>query len=307
MRRAAFQLALLLVAGTAFAADQGEVINQTFPSRPAKVVLIAAGALDLFVRAADIGEIRVHVELDAGAFKATQSKQWIDAHRPTLEDSEGELRIVAPDPGGVKLFKGVIVSKARMEVVLPLSVRPDLSTTSSHLRVEGEFADAQPLRLRSASGDIDFQGWAPAVEIRTTSGNATLKVPRALERLMARSASGMVSLAGGARSVRCDTSSGAVSLAGLLGPVSIVTTSGDMTLVYDAIPPDAEVRLSSASGRIRLTLPPGSQPGGEVASVRGEIRSVYPGTSPANEPRLKLSGTAPTLAITTTSGKIELL
>jgi DUF4097 and DUF4098 domain-containing protein YvlB len=143
--------------------------------------------------------------------------------------------------------------------------------------------------------------------VRTTSGNVTLKAPRALERLMARSASGMVTLTGGARSVRCDTSSGAVSLAGLLGPAGIVTTSGDVTLVYDAIPPSAEVKLSSASGRIRLTLPPGSQPGGEVASVRGEIRSVYPGTAPANEPRLKLSGAAPKLTINTTSGKIELL
>jgi hypothetical protein len=307
MRRTALPLALLLVAGTTLAADKSEVINQTFPSRPGKVVLIDAGALDLFVRAADIGEIRVHAELDAGSFKASQSKAWIDAHRPTIEDSEGELRIVAPDPGGVKLFKGVIVSKARMEIVLPLSVRPDLSTTSAHLRVEGEFGEARPLRLRSASGNIDFQGWAPHVEIRTTSGNATLKAPRAFERLMARSASGIVALTGGARSVRCDTSSGAVSLAGLLGPAGIVTTSGDITLVYDAIPPEAEVKLSSASGRIRLTLPPGSQPGGEVASVRGEIRSVYPGTAPANEPRLKLSGAAPKLTINTTSGKIELL
>jgi hypothetical protein len=307
MRRAIPTLVLLLAAGGAFAADKNEVIEQSFPSRPGKVVLIDAGALDLFVRSADIQEIRVHAELEAGAFKAAQAQQWIDAHRPALEDSEGELRIVAHDPGGVKLFKGVIVSKARMEVVLPLSVRPDLSTTSSRLRVEGEFSEARPLRLRSASGDIELAGWAPAVEIRTTSGNVTLKASRAFERLLARSASGMVALTGGARSVRCDTSSGAVSLAGLLGPANVVTTSGDMTLVYDAIPPDAEVRLSSASGRIRLTLPPGSRPGGEVASVRGEIRSVHPGTSPANEPRLKLSGTAPTLAITTTSGKIELL
>ena len=307
MRRAALPLALLLVAGTAVAADKNEVINQTFPATPGKVVLVDAGALDLFVRAADIPDIRVHVELAAGAFKAAQATQWIDSHRPTFEDSEGQLRILAHDPGGVKLFKGVVVSKARMELVLPLTVSPDLSTTSSTMRVEGEFSDARPLRLRSASGDIELSGWAPDVEVRTTSGSVTLKAARAFDRLLARSASGMIALTGGARSVRCDTSSGAVSLAGLLGPLAVVTTSGDMTLAFDAIPPEAEVRLSSASGRVRLTLPPGTQPGGEVASVRGEIRSVYPGTSPANEPRLKLSGTAPKLTITTTSGKIELL
>jgi hypothetical protein len=307
MRHTALPLILLLVSGAAAAADKNEVINQTFPARPGKVVLVDAGALDLSVRAADIPEIRVHAELAAGAFKSAQAQQWIDSHRPTIEDSEGQLKILAHDPGGVKLFKGVIVSKARMELVLPLSVRPDLSTTSSTMRLEGEFGDARPLRLRSASGDIELAGWAPEIEIRTTSGNITLKAPRAFDRLLARSANGMISLTGGARNVRCDTSSGAVSLAGLLGPTQVVTTSGDITLAFDAIPPEAEVRLSSASGRIRLALPPGSQPAGEVASVRGEIRSVYPGTSPANEPRLKLSGTAPKLTITTTSGKIELL
>ena len=259
------------------------------------------------MRAADITEIRVRAELAAGAFKEAQAKQWIDSHRPTFEDSEGQLKIYAPDPGGVKLFKGVVVSRARMELVLPLSVRPDLSTTSSTIRVEGEFGDARTLRLRSASGDIELSGWAPDVEVRTTSGRVTLKAARAFDRLLARSASGMITLTGGARNVRCDTSSGAVSLGGLLGSLAVVTTSGDMTLSFDAIPADADVRLASASGRIRLTLPPGTQPGGEVASVRGEIRSVYPGTSPANEPRLKLSGSAPKLTITTTSGRIELL
>jgi len=307
MRRACLTLALLLAAGAAAAADKNEVINETFPARPGKIVYIDAGALDLFVRAADITEIRVHAELAAGAFKAAQATQWIAAHRPTLEDSEGELRIVAHDPGGVKLFKGVVVSRARMEVVVPLFVRPDLSTTSSTMRVEGEFDQARPLRLRSASGDIDLTGWAPDVEVRTTSGQVTLKASRAFDRLLARSASGMVTLTGGARAVRCDTSSGAVSLAGLLGSLVVVTTSGDMTLAYDAIPPDADVRLSSASGRVRLTLPPGTQPGGEVVSVRGEIRSVYPGTAPANEPHLNLSGSAPKLTINTTSGRIELL
>ena len=306
MRRAALPLALLLVAGFAAAADKNEVITKTFSAAAGKVVLVDAGALDLFVRAADITEIRVRAELAAGAFKEAQAKQWIDSHRPTFEDSEGQLKIYAPDPGGVKLFKGVVVSRARMELVLPLSVRPDLSTTSSTIRVEGEFGDARTLRLRSASGDIELSGWAPDVEVRTTSGRVTLKAARAFDRLLARSASGMITLTGGARNVRCDTSSGAVSLGGLLGSLAVVTTSGDMTLSFDAIPADADVRLASASGRIRLTLPPGTQPGGEVASVRGEIRSVYPGTAPANEPRLRLSGKAPRLAITTTSGKIEL-
>ncbi len=307
MKRNALPLAVLLLAGSALAADKSEVMTQAYPATPGKVVLVDAGALDLFVRSSDIPDIRVRVELAAGAFKETQAKAWIDSHRPTLEDSDQQLKIVAPDPGGVKLFKGVVISKARMELVLPLTVRPDLSTTSSTMKVDGEFLSGNPLRLRSASGDIELSGWAPEVEVRTTSGNITVKASRAFERLLARTASGTITLTGGARAVRCDSSSGPVTLGGLLGPTAVVTTSGAITLSFDALSHDAEVRVGSASGRVRLTLPPGTEPGGEVTSVRGEIRSVYPGVAPSNEPRLKLSGTAPKITVTTTSGKIELL
>ncbi len=307
MKSQALPLMLLLVAGSVLAADKNEVITKTYPAAAGKVVLVDAGALDLFVRSSDIPDIRVHVELAAGAFKETQAKAWIDSHRPTFEDGDAQLKIVAPDPGGVQLFKGVVISRARMELVLPLNVRPDLSTTSSTMQVEGEWVSGSPLRLRSASGDIVMVGWAPEVEVRTTSGNIDLKAVRAFERLLARTSSGAITLTGGARAVRCDSSSGRVALAGLLGPSAVTTTSGSITLAFDALSLDAEVKISSASGRVRVTLPPGSQPGGEVSSVRGEIRSVYPGTAPANEPRLKLSGAAPVLTITTTSGRIELL
>ena len=95
MRRIALPLAFLLVAGTALAGDKDLVINETFPSRPGKVVLIDAGALDLSVRAADIGEIRVHAELGAGSFKASQSKAWIDAHRQPQSGHRGRTHLRA--------------------------------------------------------------------------------------------------------------------------------------------------------------------------------------------------------------------
>jgi DUF4097 and DUF4098 domain-containing protein YvlB len=307
MKANALPLILLLAAGAAMAADKNEVITKTYPTSPGKVVLVDAGALDVSVRSADIPDIRVRVELGAAAFKETQAKAWIESHRPTFDDTPGQLKIVAPDPGGVNLFKGVVISKAHMELVVPLAVRPDLSTTSATMRVEGEFASATPLRLRSASGDIEFSGWAPEVEARTTSGNVTIRAARSIERLLARTSSGAITLTGGARAVRCDSSSGAVALAGLLGPTAVTTTSGSITLAFDALSADAEIKLASASGRVRVTLPPGTQPGGEVSSVRGEIRSIYPGTAPANEPRLLLAGTAPKISIITTSGKIELL
>jgi hypothetical protein len=295
-----------LIATTALAAERNEVIVRSFPASPGKRVLVDAGPLDLAVRSAAIDEIRVKVELAAVALKETQAVAWLDTHRPVIEDTGEELRLRAPDPRGIKLFKGVIVTRARIELVLPPGVRPDLSSSSANIVVEGEFTGGGPLRLRSASGDVEFTGWANEVEARSTSGDLHLRATRALDHLLARSASGVVLLTGGARSARCDTSSGDVRLAGLLGATGIATTSGSITASFDALPDDVEVRIASAAGKVRVTLPPGTQPGGELASARGEIRSAYPGASSAREPRLTLAGAGARVFITTTSGRIEL-
>ncbi len=307
MKPPTIAILLLLLASTAVAAEKTEVIQKSFPSRPGKVVLVSGGPLDVHVRASDIPDIRVNVELVAAAFSEKQAKAWIDAHLPTLEDAEGQLRITAPDPSGVSLFKGVLATRARIEIVVPPNACPDLSTSSGTLRAEGEYPEAKPLRLRSASGDIEFAGWAPELEARSTSGGLQLRAGRTIEKLLARSASGSVELTGGARKVTCDTSSGSVHLSALLGPAAINTTSGNVVAKFDALAAGDEVRITTSSGKVRVTLPPGTEPGGELASTKGEIRSTLPGLSDPKTIKLELSGKGPKLFITTTSGKIELL
>jgi tol-pal system protein YbgF len=125
--------------------------------------------------------------------------------------------------------------------------------------------------------------------------------------LLLRSSSGNVLLTGGARVLRCDTASGKVRLEGLLGPVGIATTSGTVTARFDALAPTDEIKVSTTSGAVAITLPPGSTPGGELSSAKADIRSVYPGTADPEGGKLQLSGSGPKLAVTTTSGKIELL
>jgi hypothetical protein len=307
MKPPTIAILLLLLASTAVAAEKTEVIQKSFPSRPGKVVLVSGGPLDVHVRASDIPDIRVNVELVAAAFSEKQAKAWIDAHLPTLEDAEGQLRITAPDPSGVSLFKGVLATRARIEIVVPPNACPDLSTSSGTLRAEGEYPEAKPLRLRSASGDIEFAGWAPELEARSTSGGLQLRAGRTIEKLLARSASGSVELTGGARKVTCDTSSGSVHLSALLGPAAINTTSGNVVAKFDALAAGDEVRITTSSGKVRVTLPPGTEPGGELASTKGEIRSTLPGLSDPKTIKLELSGKGPKLFVTTTSGKIELL
>jgi DUF4097 and DUF4098 domain-containing protein YvlB len=298
---------LLLLASVAAAAEKSQVIEKSFPSQPGKIVRVDVGPLDVYVRASDIPDVRLKVELVAAAFSEKQANDWIQAHLPTIDDTEGELRITAPDPGGVSLFKGVFVTRARVELTLPQNVRPDLSTSSGTLRAEGEFPEAKPLRLRSASGDIEFTGWVPRLEARTVSGNIQVLATRAIDDLLGRSSSGAIDLTGGARKATCDNASGDVHLAGLLGPVAVNTTSGDVVARLDALPAGDEARITTTSGKVRVTLPPGTQPGGVLASTKGEIRSSYPGKTDPDAIKLDLSGKDPKVFVTTGSGKIELL
>jgi DUF4097 and DUF4098 domain-containing protein YvlB len=307
MKRLVIFALVATAAAGALAAEKREEIVKSFPFTPGKTVFVDAGPLDLFVRVSEIDEVRLRVELVAGAFKATQATRWIDASTPTIEDSAESLRIIAPEPKGIKLFKGVIITKARIELVVPPSAQPDLSTSSGSLRAEGEFAGAKPLRLRAANGAVELTGWAPEIEARSTSGDLTLHASRAIDRLLLRSSSGNVLLTGGARVLRCDTASGKVRLEGLLGPVGIATTSGTVTARFDALAPTDEIKVSTTSGAVAITLPPGSTPGGELSSAKADIRSVYPGTADPEGGKLQLSGSGPKLAVTTTSGKIELL
>jgi hypothetical protein len=307
MNKLAVIAAAGLLATSALAAEKREEITKSFPYQEGKLVFVDAGPLDLSVRVSEINEIRVRVELVAGAFKASQAAAWIEASRPTIEDKDGELRIVAPAPGGVKLFKGVLITKAHIELVVPPKVLPDFSTSSGTLRAEGEFLGGKPMRLRAATGAIELTGWAPDIEARSTSGDLTLRASRSIDRLMLRTASGGVLLTGGARSTRCDTSSGKVRLEGLLGPAGIATTSGSVVARFDAVAATDEIRVTTTSGRADATLPPGSAPGGELVPSKGDIRSNYPGHADPQGGKLQLAGAGVKVFVTTSSGRIELL
>lgn len=147
------------------AAERRDVIQRVFPAAPGRVVLIDAGPLDLYVRAADVPEIRINTELAAGALKEAQALAWIEAHRPVIKDAPEAFKLSVPEARRFGLLRGVIASRARIEVVLPFRVLPDLATTTGSLTVEGEFPDARPLRLRTASAEVLFTGWAPKIEL----------------------------------------------------------------------------------------------------------------------------------------------
>jgi hypothetical protein len=306
VRRVLPTLACVLLASAAVAAEKSEQIVKSFPAQADKLVLVDGGPLDVHARVAEIPDIRVKVELVAGALSEAQATAWVESHRPTFEDSEGGLRIIAPDPPGTNIAKGVIISKARLEVVVPANVRVDLSTSSGNLMAVGEFTGTRLLRLRSASGDVELLGWAGEIEARATSGDIRIKASKAIGSLLARTASGDIELSGGIRALRCDTSSGSIHADGLLGSVGIVTTTGSVVARFDSLAVSDTVSITTTSGQVRLVLPPASAPSGELACPGCEIRSAYPGEGDGKAGKLILTGPGPRIEVMADKGKIDL-
>jgi hypothetical protein len=152
MKLPAIGAALLLLTSVAAAAEKSEVVEKSFPSQPGKVVFVDVGPLDVHLRVSDIPDIRLKVELVAAALSEGQAKNWIETRWPTLDDKEGELRITAPDPGGVSILKGVIGTRARVELTVPPNVRPDLSSSSDALVFLSRRASVSvstPVRMKS--------------------------------------------------------------------------------------------------------------------------------------------------------------
>lgn len=305
MRRSWMGLVLMFFGLCLDAAERKETIVKQAAAKEGMQVVVEAGSLDLVVRVSAIDEVRVEAELACAGLKEKAVEAWMASHRPQFVEEPEAFKVLV-QPTESAFFKGVVVTRARLNLVVPPYVQLDISSTSGNLQLDGELPKARPLRLRSASGDIEFVGYAPEVEARTTSGDMRLRFSKPVDSAFARTSSGDVELVGGARLVRADSSSGEVRMNGLLGPVGVATTSGDVALSFDALPEGSEVRVTTTSGKVRLVLPPGSKPAGEVSSVSGEIRSAYPGETPGKGGKLVLSGSGPKILVSTTSGRIEL-
>jgi DUF4097 and DUF4098 domain-containing protein YvlB len=185
-------------------------------------------------------------------------------------------------------------------------VIPDLTTTSGAISVRGDFPDARPLWLRSASGTLSFAGTAASLEVRSTDGDVSVEVIRPLESFTASTSSGDVGLIGGARHAKVGTASGDIDLAGLSGGLEATTSSGGITITWDRLDADQVVRIRASSGRVRLEVPAGVSPRGRLATTTGSVRSELPGEVEADGSTLQLAGDGPRFDVETASGSIIL-
>jgi hypothetical protein len=301
-------LCSMLVGAPLYSAERHSLTTERFPAAEGKRVVVDVDDVDVHVRAADVVEIEVTTDLHISGVGAAKAESWIDAHTPSFTDAEDELRIAVQPRETVGLLSiGRLTARARLAILVPMGVSPDITTAGGGIEVRGDFPFARPLRMRSSTGDIEFAGAAGSLEIRSSSGATRLDLFRSTDRLFARTASGSITLEGGAREVSADTASGDVSLENLSGSARVETSTGRISLGWDRLEADHHVRVRSSSGRVRLVLPGGVHPRGTLTTTTGSIESDLPGTFTARGDSYELTGEGPVIDVETASTPITVV
>jgi hypothetical protein len=288
------------------AAQKDVASSESFPAGESKRLLVDVADLDVRIRTADVDSIETDVLLRISGTSEDKAQRWVENHTPVFTDAEDRLQIlVEPGKSGFLWF-GSLTARARLSLLAPHEIVPDITTTSGSIQIRGDFPNARPLLLRTSTGNIDVDGAAASIDFRSAAGDAQIRVIRPLDALIARTSSGDVNLAGGARKVRVDTASGRISLQNLSGETEVSTSTGKITLRWDRLEPDARVRVRSSSGRVQLIIPAGVRPQGTITTTTGSVRSEFPGEVIEGGMTLRLSGDGPTFDVETASSEIQL-
>lgn len=298
---------VLSAAHGALAAEQK--LNRTwrYPSAEGKQLVVDAGDMDVLVRAGDVRRVAVTAEVKIAGVTKNQAKRWIASHTPVFTDGDGRLDVSVGKNKRGFIGLGMITAKAHLTTVLPIFMVPDVTTNKGAIELWGDFPRARPLRLRTAEGKIQMTGAAASVDVRTVSGDARIEVVRPLDSFFARTASGNITLTGGARKVQVDTASGNIWLNNLSGPAKIVTSKGKVTLRWDRIDSGVPIRVRNTSGTVRIILPKGVQPSGELRTTAGKISSDLTAQISGDGKTVTFTGDGPALDVETASGRIELI
>jgi len=307
LRRAVTFISLLgCLAPPASAAQREHSGTERFAAPDGTRVVIDTASVDVRLRSADVSNVEVATELKISGVGEERAERYIASHMPVTEISDGSISVtVSPGRSGFLGF-GTLTARARLGFLVPGHVVPDITTTGGSISIRGDFPAAQPLYLRTATGDMELVGAATSVDIRSASGDARLDLIRPLERCFARTSSGSVDLSGGAREVHADTASGSVWMDNLSGDAEVVTSTGKITLSWDRLEPRHRVVVRSDSGRIRLTLPEGVSPRGSLRTIGGNVRSDFPGLVNEAADTITLTGDGPELMVESASGDIVL-
>jgi hypothetical protein len=282
--------------------------SRTFPAGDGKRLIVQAFDLDISVQLADVDHIEAEISLHIANTSRDAAERWIENHTPHFDDSEEVLLVsVEPEKSTGFLGFGRLSASARLTLRVPGTIVPDLTTSNGAIRIRGDFPNAEPLRLRSLSGDITMFGAAGSVHVHGGDGDVDISVIRPLGEFFARTSAGDIRIVGGAQRARVDTGSGKIWLQSMSGGVEASTSNGRITLGWDRLDPQSHVRVRSASGRIQLEVPAAARPQGRLTTTTGNIRSEFAGRVTADGSTLELEGDGATFDVETASGAIQLV
>ncbi len=290
------------------ATPQGVHETKSFPARPDKLVRLDLTSLDVQVKVAEADSISVTVDLQVQSSSRGASRRWVERHTPVFEDSDSVLEVRMPEGEHRGIFIiGFMHTRGRVELSVPPSCRLEVRTSSGDVRFVGGATLAGPVRVHTTSGDVTVTGGVGDLIAETSSGDVHVSGPP-LGSMEADTSSGEVTLLGGAGKAVVDTSSGEVRLNGLTGSLSADTSSGDVRADWERLPAGSSVRIRTASGDVRLRVPPGTPLKGRLDTVSGRLHSEI---ASAREERgreltFEASGEGVQVGVRTTSGDVTI-
>lgn len=299
-------LTFLLMPLGVSAAEKELKRKQSFPMSSGHHITVDAATLTVSVRSADVVEAQVTSDLRISGVGEETGDDWLSRHTPVVtKQRDGIIVRAAPGKTGFLGF-GHFTAWAHIRILTPSHSVPNITTTSGGIQVKGDFPQARPLHLRSATGDLEFTGATSELDIRTASGESRIATMRPLDNLFVRTSSGGVNLVGGARTAFVDTASGNVWLENLSGPTKVITSTGKISLRWDRLDAEAVVKVNTSSGKVHLVLPDGVKPQGYLTTTAGVIRSELPGVVNEAGDTVNLTGDGPVLEVESATGEIVL-
>lgn len=172
------------------------------------------------------------------------------------------------------------------------------------------------LDLRSGSADLDATGELGVVDVKTSSGDASVERAERLRVATAsgdvraddvlgpidcRTASGDVRIRHSGASLMANLVSGDLSVSVASGGLSVTTVSGDVR--FDAAS-GGDMRVQSVSGDVRIAIAPGERLFVDASSVSGKMRSEL---DLDDDPSVAGEGPVRELRVRTVSGDLHIL
>lgn len=303
-------LSLFLVGACAPPRPRGPVTyheSKAFPAPAGKLVRLDLASLDALVRVAEGNEIKVEVSLEARSGSSRAAQRWVAKHTPVFEDSESVLEISLPRRSHSVVVFGMLHTKESFEITIPPGCRFEARSASGDVEIEGDATFSDPVRVTTASGDVTVRGGAGALVVSTASGDVQI-TGAPISSLEVDTASGDVAADAAVAKAVIDTASGDVRARGLTGELSVDTASGDVRATWQGLPAAGRISVRSTSGDVRLRMPATAPLSGRLSTTSGRLLSDIDGVWGRSHRSLQFG--APEgglqLDVRTTSGDIHL-